>query len=605
MKVVISEAKRQEYKKLFQDFQSLYGSQLSNLTVYDNENPDDLRLPLFYQAVGQLVENDVKPLNKFFRLPLEEPYFEVDMDSRTITVPAEFTNYGIGVSGDANAEMVFFQVPRYYDNVDLYAIVQKTGVNGCWVQWHNNTTKQNGNSKVIFTDAAEAELLSDKNNPASEKIKTEVMYLGWLITEDMTESAGNLEFSLRFFETVNNKITYSISTQKASCPIKSTLNLSVLEAQAEDMSDVVYNRPLYSDVINSMDGASAVITQNLDGSQSQNLLTSGSIYNQYQDDTYGNRYANGVYVFHVTASSPDGGTIVYQWYKGGEVINGETSASYAANIAGAYNVRIGNQKSGVGTRWTVSPTVIIPAARAIKFGPTHNWAAGIYSRAAANEDATVIANEKTLKVAVVDKETGGAANGTLRYVWKRSDLPTAATPNPAYSVISGAEAASYCPPLDAEGRYTCTITNYLNNTTSEEISTSSPAIVRAEPDSPELVQISYNSSTKLITITNVEYPSGSKSQEHQDEWKYQWINSITGRISEANGGKLNQYSVANLAPNADNAEDYVITLEVQHVVWEDNTPGPRKASRATTSNPIRLHVSGTGTGKTITEITGA
>ena len=586
MKVVISDAKKADYEALFSQLHEMY----PEAGTVDS-------LPTYYRAINTLVSNGTNPLNKFFRLPLEEPYFEVDMDTRTITVPSEFANYGLGVSGDANAEMVFFQVPRFYDNVDLYALVQETGASGCWVQWQNNTSKQTGNSKVIFTDAAEAEVLADKNNPLSEKIKTEIMYLGWLITNDMTAASGTLEFSLRFFKTENGRITYSISTQKASCPIKSTLNLDVLEASAEDMTDVVYTRPLYSGVINSMAGASARITQNLDDSHTYNLETSGTDYNTYYDPEGGDdTYKNGVRVFRVVAESPDGGAIVYQWYNGADMIPGANSAAYAANIAGSYNVRVGNYNEDTGTRWVVSPTVIIPAARAIKFSNAHTWPQGMYSTGL---------DAETLHVDVVDRDNGGAANGTLNYTWKRAELPTAANPNPAYNTIENANTSSYKPPLDAEGWYTCTITNYLNNTTSDPITTENPAIVRAEPDQPVTVVIRYNAADQIVVFDHADFPTGSKSQNHEDEWKFQWINSITGRISEANGGKLKQYSVSGLAANADNAEDYVITLEVQHVVWDNNTPGARKAGRATTSNAIRLHVSGTGTNKVITEVAGA
>lgn len=589
MKVVISDAKKTDYESLFSQLHDMY----PEAGTVDS-------LPTYYRAINALVSNGTHPLNKFFRLPLEEPYFEVDMDTRTITVPSEFTNYGLGVSGDANAEMVFFQVPRFYDNVDLYALVQETGASGCWVQWQNTVSKQSGNSKVIFTDAAEADVLIDKNNPALGTVKTEIMYLGWLITEDMTVSAGSLEFSLRFFKTENGKITYSISTQKASCPIKTTLNLDVLDASAEDMTDIVYTRPLYSGVINSMAGASARILTNLDDSHTYNLETEGSVWESYYDpedatitERYGDTYKNGVRVFTIVAESPDGGDIVYRWYNGAEMIPGAEDASYAANIAGSYNVRVGNSKEETGIRWIVSPTVIIPAARAIRFSSEHQWPTGMYSTGN---------DPETLRVSVVDTDGVSAANGTLKYVWKKANLPTAAVPNPTYEVIDGANGASFKPEADAEGLYTCTITNSLNNTTSDPITTDNPVVVRAEPDTPVSVTIRYDAGTQSVVFDHVDFPENSKSQDHGDEWKFQWINSITGRISEANGGKLRQYSVSTLGANADNAEDYIITLEVQHVVWDNNTPGPRKAGRATTSNPIRLHISGSGTSKVITEV---
>lgn len=594
MKVVISEAKKAEYEALFEE-----------LAAASQQTVDSL--PTYYAALKHMIDNQDIPLNKFYRIPLEEPYFTVDMNARTIKVPDEFNNYGLGVNGDANAEMVFFEVERFYDSVDLYALVQENQqegiVTGAWVQWKNVTSGATGNSKIIFHDAAD----TIRKDAAGNEIKVEVMYLGWVITKEMTSEAGNLEFSLRFFKVDDGKITYSISTQKANCPIKSTLNLAVLETEAEDMADIVYKRPLYSGVINSMNGASARVTQNLDNSHTYdlNVMDEDALEELLADlpagaknDALGNvrDFDNGIYVFTVEAESPDGGTIIYQWYNGAAAIPSATAAKYAANVAGTYSVRVGNNKTGVGTRWSVSPSVIIPAAEAIKFSKNHQWPLGMYST---GNDA------QTLRVDVVDKATGNAANGQLQYTWYKQELTMkdgkTVVSDAAPIAIEGATSAAYKPALDEEGSYTCSIVNYRNNTYSDPIATETAAIVRAEPDMPESVTISYDANSKVISVAEVAFPAGSKSANHSDEWHYQWVNSIQGRISEANGGKLATYSVANLPANSDNATDYIISCEVNHVVWDDGVGGERKASSAQVSNNIRLHVDGTGANKTITQ----
>ena len=53
----------------------------------------------------------------FLRLPLDEPYFEINANTRGITVPGELSQ--IAVVGDKLAEIVFFRIDRYYDAVDL------------------------------------------------------------------------------------------------------------------------------------------------------------------------------------------------------------------------------------------------------------------------------------------------------------------------------------------------------------------------------------------------------------------------------------------------------------------------------------------------------
>ena len=56
---------------------------------------------------------------KYLALPLDEPFFEIDTNTRNILVPAEFRRNGVGVVGDSMAESLFFSVDRYFDIQDL------------------------------------------------------------------------------------------------------------------------------------------------------------------------------------------------------------------------------------------------------------------------------------------------------------------------------------------------------------------------------------------------------------------------------------------------------------------------------------------------------
>lgn len=594
MKVIITDAQKQEYRKFFQDLQEFWDNTKNqpnsglagiDLTIYNPEKPDDLRLPILYQALDTLLKNNYTPHNKFFRLPLDEPYFKVDMNTRAITVPSEFSNNGLGVIGDANAELVFFEVARLYDAVDLYGLVQKSGHSGCWIQWQNTASGASGNSKAIFTDVL-------------EKDGEEVMYLGWLITSDMTSRAGALEFSIRFFDVTNDTngdpiITYSISTQKASCPIKTTLNLDVLDTEVEDMTDIIYTRPIYSGVLDSLSGSSARLVLDLTPGE-HDLVTTGAVYNKYYDpedeeinDAYGDTYKNGVYELKVVAESPDGGTISYQWYKGGNIIADADTESgiYAANTAGTYSARIGNTKANTGTRWSQSSSVVIPAAREIQFSRNHSWPLGIYS------DGT-----NSLTVDVCDIDSQNAANGTLQYTWTKKNLAFVdghtVVASGAGSIIAGATTATYTPAIDEEGAYTCSIVNYRNNTTSNPIVTERQAIVRAEPDAPASITLHYDEGTKTLSVPEVNFPAGSPSANHRDEWQYQWTNNIYGNISAANGGNNPTFNIANYPVNSDNSTDYTFNCEVRHVIWDDNVGGERRASVATlAATPIRVHIS--------------
>ena len=76
-------------------------------------------------------------------LPTDEPRFIIDANERTISIPDGFTF--LGVLNDHNAETVYFEIDRYYDQTDLS---QKT----CIVQYESKTNKHGGFYPVTKLD---------------------------------------------------------------------------------------------------------------------------------------------------------------------------------------------------------------------------------------------------------------------------------------------------------------------------------------------------------------------------------------------------------------------------------------------------------------------
>ena len=56
---------------------------------------------------------------KYIVLPLDEEVFEINANTRQITVPPTFKKHGIGVQGDQVAEIVYFKIDRFFDAMDL------------------------------------------------------------------------------------------------------------------------------------------------------------------------------------------------------------------------------------------------------------------------------------------------------------------------------------------------------------------------------------------------------------------------------------------------------------------------------------------------------
>ena len=47
-------------------------------------------------------------------LPVDEPMFVIDANTRKITIPSIFSN-GVSVVGDEHAEILYFEIDRYFD----------------------------------------------------------------------------------------------------------------------------------------------------------------------------------------------------------------------------------------------------------------------------------------------------------------------------------------------------------------------------------------------------------------------------------------------------------------------------------------------------------
>lgn len=538
MKVTITPEFQEQYDTLFQELQSILGegNTINSLATY-------------FQGLNKLIKSGQSPSPKFYRLPLEEPTFDVDMDKRTITVPAVFQSAGLGVKGDTNAEIIIFKVPRWFDAMDLFN-------QQCFVQWTNASNKiaKEGNSPVVLKDA-------DEN----------YMYLGWIITADMTESSGTLEFALRFFSLEGETVKYSISTQKASCSIKNTLNLDVITAKIDsELENLILKRPVYSGVINSLDGAAPIIETDLDSSVTYDLLTEGDLYNEYKDIA---GCKNGVYKFIIEAVSPNEGTVVYRWYKGREQQKDLKTNEYAsdkefvANIAGTYYAQVGNNKEGAGTRWITSNTVIIPAANNLVVAPENKYLYNMYSDGV---------NSLTFLVTGVDA-TGKKEepNGRVDYVWTVAPKNLDGTVGDPVVVTEGVVGNTYTPVVDLEGVVNCVATNNKNNTTSNELAMERTCNLRALPTTPTSIEISWDASEKALTAT----PTFSgPSQNHPDEWVYFWDQTFidgstqiptSSNIPASLGGNLQTCHPKLTAAAADGKPNtYKFKCTVNHTVFK-------------------------------------
>ena len=150
---------------------------------------------------------------KYLRLPLDEPMFEIDANTRKIDVPAEFKSNGLSVQGDHLAETVYFVIDRYFDYMDF----NNTSVSINWKMGSETGKTQNF---TMITDAVPG-----------------CIVFGWPIDNIVTQKSGSLSFAVEFSIKDENNVLYDFNTLPATISIKD--GLVVEDVQPTVLDDAI------------------------------------------------------------------------------------------------------------------------------------------------------------------------------------------------------------------------------------------------------------------------------------------------------------------------------------------------------------------------------
>ena len=188
-------------------------------------------LELYFSRLGDLVKTNN---TKFVTLPLDEPHFVINANTREIIIPEEFTKNGIAVAGDVIAENIFFEVDRYFDAQDLHNVSQ------IYIQWEvpaaNNQVRK-GISVPWCKDISN----SDK------------LIFGWALTQEMVQYSGTIKLSVMFADIVNPEadvpqINYALNTKPAQAKIFGSLDYLSHKVYTSNPGKGVYDRLTNSDI---------------------------------------------------------------------------------------------------------------------------------------------------------------------------------------------------------------------------------------------------------------------------------------------------------------------------------------------------------------------
>lgn len=168
-----------------------------------------------------------KPLLSII-LPSDEKTFDVDLASRTISVPTF-----LSVAKDHRAETVYFLVDRFFEYKDL-------ATTSCMIEFINAEGK-GGFYPVPFYDITSYPRYFSTEYVNGEEEKTVVheakMIIPWCIEGDVTAAPGPVQFTLRFYELdeTGTEFAYNLRTLVATGQVLNGMDAGILDEASADL----------------------------------------------------------------------------------------------------------------------------------------------------------------------------------------------------------------------------------------------------------------------------------------------------------------------------------------------------------------------------------
>ena len=226
-------------------------------------------------------------------LPLDEEKFSIDGNSRKIVIPQAFTKNGVGVQGDHYAEYIYFEIDRYFENIDfgspsITAVVEFIDA---------NQQKHFTKAWIKYTDEKSSKVL-----------------IGWPITQDVTSKAGSIKFSVRLFEldADGNSYKRSFGTLIGQLVVNPSLDFAISKAEIDNIQGNL-NDDVENQVLDRMISSPAA-------DYSKDKVVSPVFLFRYKNDVGPTDpcSADAGDVLRVQAIAP--GSVTYSWFKDNNTI---------------------------------------------------------------------------------------------------------------------------------------------------------------------------------------------------------------------------------------------------------------------------------------------
>lgn len=269
-----------KYKILFEKVNKILG--LPKKNEQGSEIPAISTLDEYFQHLNEISLKDPS----LIILPLDEEKFFIDGNSRKIAVPQAFTKNGVGVQGDHYAEYIYFEIDRYFENIDfgspsITAVVEFIDA---------NQQKHFTKAWIKYTDEKSSKVL-----------------IGWPITQDVTSKAGSIKFSVRLFELDGNSYKRSFGTLIGQLVVNPSLDFAISKAEIDNIQGNL-NDDVENEVLRRMIDSPAA-------DYSKDKVVSPVFLFRYKDGVGPNDScsADAGDVLKVQAIAP--GSVTYSWFK--------------------------------------------------------------------------------------------------------------------------------------------------------------------------------------------------------------------------------------------------------------------------------------------------
>ena len=139
-----------------------------------------------YKQYLATLADSYNPPNVLIRIPADEPIYKIDLNSRVVEAPKI-----LGVEADHEAELVYFMVDRYYDQVDLAQCV-------CGIQFRNAYQEE----YIYIVPVYDVLSMPGK------------IIFAWNVQSPVTKYGGTVEFSFKFFkiDKTSGELLYELNT---------------------------------------------------------------------------------------------------------------------------------------------------------------------------------------------------------------------------------------------------------------------------------------------------------------------------------------------------------------------------------------------------------